>query len=143
MHVTVESADTYFSTNFLYKEAWEVTPFEDKFNALNTAEGDIYAFLRVEEDNVSPCAFAEIPPFTALQKAIFEWAMYLYKNKDMIIKTVESRAYGISTTQVEGLGRETQGNMSKRYMDAYTDIIGRSPAAKFLSTIKRDVRLVR
>lgn len=138
---TVQSADIYFSTNFMSRDAWMIIPIEDKGLVLETAESDILAYLRVEA--ASPCAFAEEPPFTALQKAIFEWAMYLYKNKDKIAQTVESKSYGISTVQVEGLGRETRGNLGKRYMDTYNDIIARSPAARFLSVIERTANLVR
>jgi len=138
---TVQSADVYFSTNFMSKDAWTVIPADDKNIVLETAESDIFAYLRVEE--VSPCAFAEEPPFTVLQKAIFEWAVYLYKNKDRIAQAVESKSYGISTVQVEGLGRETRGNLGKRYMDTYNDIIARSPAARFLNALGRTVNLAR
>jgi len=138
---TVEEANTYFATHFLGKSIWNSIDSATRPILLETAERDINAYLKT--DNIEIDVVKTEPPFTPYQKAVFEWALYLYQNKDTILKNVNDRSLGLTTIQVQGIGRETKGSMSYKYGDTYTEMLKRSGAKRFLDMIYADIRIIR
>lgn len=137
---TVEMADSYFATSFLSASAWEAIDDDDKTLLLETAERDINAYLQT--NNIDEDVINAESPFTPYQTAIFEWALYLYKNKDVIEVLINDKGIGVSEIQIDGIGKEVYSN-SKKPADAYNSMIERCPAGRFLRMIYPDRRIVR
>lgn len=138
---TVAEANTYFSTHFLGKSTWDAISNDDKAMLIESAENDIKAYLKT--DNIDPDVIKTEPPFTPFQKAVFEWALYMYQNKDTFLKNVADRSLGLTTIQVQGIGRETKGNVSSKYGDTYMEMLKRSGAKRYLDMIYSDIRIIR
>lgn len=141
MQNNITMADTYFSTNFLGKDIWEAINPTDKEMLITTAESDINAYLKWDaaEDT---CIKSEAP-YTSYQMAVFEWALYLYENKESIKKNIKDMNIGVTTISVDGIGQETKGGTSKRYKDTYAEMIEHSPAYRYLLMIYKDIRIIR
>jgi len=139
---TVETANDYFSTNFMGKDAWAAIADEDKALVLETAENDINAYLMAIY--VDSGAVKVEKPYTPYQVAIFEWALYLYQNKAKIVSMVNERVGGATTIAVDGIGRNTYSQATgTREPDPYTLTIMNSNAGRFLKMIYPDVRILR
>jgi len=142
MTITVASANEYFASNFLRKDEWGLIPEDDLESLLATAEEDIIAYLMANE--VDPDSYAETAPFTPFQKAIFEWALFLYTNKTAIRSATNKIVTGAIKIKVYEVGEEQypEASASKR-LDSYNYMISTSPAARFLRAIPKDVRIIR
>lgn len=137
---TVAMADDYFEYNYMSGDIWEAIPTTTKACLIITAERDILSYLRtftVDEGIIN-----EAQPYTSFQMAVFEWAVYLHSNKDLVSKNIADKSLNISTVSIDGIGRETRGNTSSKYMDTYNDMIARSPAARYLAMIYKDYRII-
>lgn len=137
---TVAMADDYFSTNYYGAAQWIAVPEDAKDMLIATAEEDIAMALSCELD--PSIAIHTEKPYTCIQKAIFEWALYLYANKSKLLKRLNSTSTGISSVEVDGIGKETYTGKGKTG-DWYTDCIWNSRAGQFLSMIQREVRIIR
>lgn len=139
---TVETADDYFSINFMGKDAWAAIADEDKALVLETAENDINSYLMAIY--VDSGAVKGEKPYTPYQVAIFEWALYLYQNKAKIVSMVNERVGGATTIAVDGIGRNTYAQATgSRGSDPYNATIMNSNAGRFLRMIYPDVRILR
>jgi len=142
MTITVASANEYFTSNFLRKAEWELIPAEDIESLLATAEEDIITYLMASE--VDADSYADTAPFTPLQKAIFEWALFLYTNKTAISAVTSKIVTGASRIKVDEVGEEQYPESSSiKRLDSYNYMISTSPAARFLRAIPKDVRIIR
>lgn len=147
MQITVTSADAYFSTNFFGKDSWSAISPTDKALILATAETDILTYLSVQEE-VPEEAYPEEAPFSWLQCAIFEWALFIHGNKPQIAAKLQSGAVSadVSAVQVDGLGREERGRYSQKQpptTNGYLDLIRNSPAGRYLVQAPTVVQIVR
>lgn len=138
---TIEMANDYFSTNFYNKTFWATISDDDKTLLLETAENDINAYLGTVE--IDESVINEVKPYTAYQLAVFEWAVFISKNKDLIESNITERAMGLNSVTVEGVGTETKAQTSSKYDDVFRSMISKSPASKYLKMIYKDVRILR
>lgn len=136
---TVEMADTYFATNYFNRDKWKALSTEDKAMLIESAEIDVSMALRCELD--PSWAIRTEKPFTPVQMAVFEWAIYLYINKDKLQRRLNSTRREVESVEVEGVGKEVYANAGDNYW--YLDCLWSSRAGQFLSMIDRDVRIVR
>jgi hypothetical protein len=132
-------ADDYFSHNFYGSDVWETIPVEKKEMLIETAENDISMALKSPID--SEAAFHSEKPYTCVQMAVFEWALYLHNNKAKLLKKLNSTTAGLASVEVDGIGKETY--TSTGTTSWYFDCLFRSRAGQFLSLIHRDVRIIR
>ena len=138
---TVDMADIYFSTNYFGAEDWAKLSSEQKTLLIETAENDVSAALGVALDP-AVCVHTE-PPYTPIQKAVFEWALYMHKYKATLTKLVNASMSSIASVEVEGIGKETYVNQRKSNSNAYIACLMASRAGQFLSLIQRDTRITR
>lgn len=138
---TVSMADDYFSYDYMSGDVWDKIPSNTRYRLIATAEKDIIAYLKAS--GVDGSVINEEAPYTPFQMAVFEWAVYMYSNKDMITRNVAEKSLNVSTIAIDGIGRETKGSTSRKYMDTYNDMIARSPAARYLAMIYQDRRVIR
>lgn len=137
---TVATADTYFSKNFFGGDAWDAIDDDVKESLLNTAELDINGYLkcfRIATD----CVNAE-EPFTTYQMAIFEWALFIYQNKEDIQAMQEQKAFGVLSAKVDGLGQESYGSLGNQTA-AYRTMMTQSRAGQYLLSIATEQRIIR
>lgn len=137
---TVAMADEYFSTNYFGAAKWIAIPQDEKPLLIETAENDVSMALSCDLD--PSVVIRTESPYTCVQKAIFEWALYLHSNKAKLLKKLNSTSSGIASIEVDGVGKETYTN-SVRTGSWYTDCIWSSRAGQFLALVDRDVRIVR
>lgn len=147
MQVTVASADLYFSANFFGKDSWAAISASDKALLLATAETDILNYLCIQEE-VPAEAYPEEAPFSWLQCAIFEWALFICSNKVQIAAKLQSGTVSsdVSAVQVDGLGREERGRYAERQSannNSYLDLIRNSPAGRYLVKAPTVTQIVR
>ena len=50
---TVEMADSYFASNFFYKDTWAGIELEDKKSLIETAERDVNAYLMAQDVDIN------------------------------------------------------------------------------------------
>lgn len=136
---TITMADDYFSTNYFGAEAWAKLTAEQKTMLITTAETDVSTALRSELD---PAVVHTEKPYTPVQMAIFEWALFLHTNKARLAKKLNSTSVGVASVEVDGVGKETYTNTSKG-RTWYLDCLWGSRAGQFLALVERDVRIIR
>lgn len=136
---TVEMADDYFSTNYFGSEAWAKLTTEQKIQLISTAEIDVAAALKSELDPAMVISAGQ--PYTYVQMAMFEWALYLHTNKAKLLKKLNSTNAGLASVEVDGVGKETYS--STKGSSWYISCLWASRAGQFLSMIERDVRIIR
>ena len=138
---TVAMADDYFSDNFFGYEYWSALTDQQKQVLIATAEIDIAVALRSELD---PAVVVHTEkPYTPVQMAVFEWALYLHKNKDRLAKKLHSTTAGLASIEVDGVGKETYATSSGHGDTQYMRCLWGSRAGQFLSLIEQDVRIIR
>ena len=137
---TTAMADDYFSTNYFGNEAWAGLSEETKVLVLSTAEIDVAAALRCDLD--ASWAVAPSAPYTNVQKAIFEWALYLQQNKSQIMRRMAGKSLGVESVEVEGVGKETYTTTSSN-IGWYYSMMMNSRAGQFLRLITNDIWIVR
>lgn len=136
---TVAMADDYFSDNYFGADAWAALMVKQKEMLIGTAEIDISMALRSELD---PAVVIHTErPYTPVQMAVFEWALYLHKNKEKIAKKMNSTNAGLASIEVDGVGKETYA--TSKGTSWYMNCLWSSRAGQFLSMIERDVRIIR
>lgn len=138
---TVTMADDYFRTNYFGADKWSAIEYNTKELLVATAEADVATALRCELD--PSWAIAPTSPYTPVQMAIFEWALYLHDNKNQISRRMAGKGFGLESVEVEGIGKETYGSGSSARMGWYYSMMMTSRAGQFLNMIQRDVRVVR
>jgi hypothetical protein len=137
---TVAMADDYFSTNYFGAASWIGITQTEKELLIETAENDVSMALSCDLD--PDVVIHTEKPYTPVQMAIFEWALYLHNNKTKIVKKLNSTSSGLASIEVDGVGKETytgKGQTGSWYLDC----LWSSRAGQFLSLIKRDVRIIR
>lgn len=137
---TIAMADDYFSTNFFGADKWSSIDNSTKELLIETAEIDVSTALRCELD--PEWAIALEKPYTPVQMAVFEWALYLHVNKNKITRLMAGKSMGVESVEVEGIGKETY-NASKANTGWYYAMMLNSRAGQFLNMIQRDVRIIR
>ena len=137
---SVTMADDYFSTNYFGAAQWISVPQADKAMLIETAENDISVALSCDLDPT--VVVHQEKPYTCVQKAIFEWALYLHNNKEKLRKRMNSASTGLASIEVDGVGKETYTGSGKTG-SWYTDCIWSSRAGQFLSLVQREVRIIR
>lgn len=137
---TVAMADDYFSTNYFGAAAWISIPQSEKELLIETAENDVSMALSCDLD---PAVVIHTEkPYTPVQMAVFEWALYLYNNKTKIAKKLNSTSAGLASIEVDGVGKETYSGKGLTG-SWYLDWLWASRAGQFLLMIERDVRIIR
>lgn len=138
---TLTMADDYFSTNFFGSEAWAALTDPQKQVLIETAEIDVSMALRSELD---PAVVIHTQkPYTSVQMAVFEWALYLHINKARLAKKMNSTNAGLTSIEVDGVGKETYSTTSGNGDSQYMRCLWNSRAGQFLSMIQQDVRIIR
>ena len=138
---TVAMADDYFRTNFFGADKWASIDTDTKELLLETAEMNVSTALRCSLE--PEWAIAPEKPYTPIQLAIFEWALYIYTNKKKIERRMEGKGLGVESVEVEGVGKETYGASKKASFGWQYSMMMESPAGQFLRLIERDVRIIR
>lgn len=137
---TVEMADTYFSTNLFGKAKWEALTEENKALVLATAENDVNAYLKTF--NVDSEVIKTESPFSVYQMAVFEWALFISQNLTKIEAFMAQKGFGITSTEVSGVGKEAYSLGSSSRPSYYTLMI-QSRAGQYLNAIPNDFRIIR
>ena len=140
MFNTVAMADDYFSTNYFGADTWSAISAEEKEQLIAHAENDVSVALRSELD--PDLVIHTEKPYTPVQMAVFEWALYIYNNKAKLAKKLNSTNAGLASIEVDGVGKETYST-SRGFGDAYFNCLWGSRAGQYLSLIERDVRIIR
>lgn len=138
---TVDMADDYFSTNYFGAEEWAALTVQEKQMLIEWAENDVTMALRSDLD---PSVVIRMEkPYTLVQKAIFEWALYIHRNKSKLIRKMNNTSAGVISVEVDGVGKETYAT-TKRFGDTqYMSCFWDSRAGQLLSLIDQDIRIVR
>ena len=76
---------------------------ERKTTLLTTAENDVNAYLGTTD---AAEAINAVAPFTVYQMAVFEWALYIEKNQELLEAVLERSTSGVSAVEVDNIGRE-------------------------------------
>jgi hypothetical protein len=138
---TVAMADDYFSTNFFGAKQWTAIDNATKEILIATAETDVSVALRCELD--PEWAIAQQKPYTPIQMAVFEWALFIYTNSNRITRRMAGKGLGLESVEVDGVGKETYATGASANMGWYYSMMMDSRAGQFLNAIQRDVRIVR
>lgn len=133
-------ADDYFSTNYFGADTWLAIPVQEKERLIAHAENDISVALRSELDPT--VVIHTEKPYTPVQMAVFEWALYIYNNKAKLAKKLNSTSAGLASIEVDGIGKETYATATG-HSDAYLNCLFGSSAGRYLALIERDVRIIR
>ena len=140
MFNTIAMADDYFSTNYFGAETWATLSMEQKTMLIEQAELDVSVALNSDLD---PAVVVRTEkPYTPVQMAVFEWALYLHTNKDKLRKKRNSTNAGLTSIEVEGVGKETYSGRGHTGF-SYLDCLWGSTAGQFLSLIDRSGRIIR
>ena len=137
---TITMADDYFSTNYFGREAWDALSIEQKTILIEQAELDVSVALNSGLDPAMVIRMEK--PYTPVQMAIFEWALYLHTNKEKLRKKRNSASTGLASIEVEGVGKETYSGKGHTGF-SYLDCLWGSTAGQFLSLIDRSGRIIR
>jgi hypothetical protein len=137
---TVAMADDYFSTNYYGAEAWASLSETQKEMLIETAEIDVSMALNSDLD--PDLVVHTEKPYTPVQMAVFEWALYIHTNKAKLAKKLNSTNTGLASIEVDGVGKETYST-SHSHGSAYLNCLWGSRAGQFLALVERDVRIIR
>ncbi len=135
---TVEMADTYFNLSYFNKSKWAEISSGDKELLLATAEADINVYLKTS--NIDLDVIRSTPPFTAYQAAVFEWALYIQQNTEMVSAVTGENLSMATEIVIDGIGKEVY-DRGKR--DAYLQLIENSPAGRLLQMIFKERVIIR
>lgn len=137
---TVEMADAYFAKNLFGKAKWEALTEGNKELVLETAENDVNAYLKTFR--IDPNVIKTVSPFSVYQMAVFEWALFLSENKDDIKNFMKQKGYGLTSTEVTGVGKEAYSIGSYR-RPAYHTLMLQSRAGQYLSALQHEYKVIR
>ena len=140
---TVTMANSYFATSAFGNAVWGALTDERKTALITTAENDVNAYLGTT--NASE-AINTTAPFTVYQMAVFEWALYIEKNQDLLEAVVERSASGVSAVEVDNIGREeyiAAQNYSGTSSAAYMQALRYSRAGQLLAALSKTLTIIR
>ncbi len=140
---TISMADSYFATNAFGSDVWGALTDERKTTLLTTAENDVNAYLGTTDAAEAINATA---PFTVYQMAVFEWALYIEKNQELLEAVLERSTSGVSAVEVDNIGREeyvAAQNYSGASSAAYMQALKYSRAGQFLAALPKSLTITR